>query len=493
MSDLSRLDAELRSLQNQIRQGRSEMDRMRGDLKEDERRKLEEYHRELEKKLAARDRETTGRYETKLREFQDSTRRDVARARLEMDERYRELVKTVENAEREWERRSRALEDEARELRTKAADRERAGRDEATGMIEEAGRAYSRIGETPHSLFFPHRLGAFGGAIADAAELYKVGLFEASAAVSISARLGIERLGYDVMDKRYEWRELFSMLKARVGSLHLRLEGELLEWGRQSGSEARSVRDMSDEEKEFFKIDIDYWSRGVYMDLRRRVDRFGSMIAYVMKIGIDGFLKSDWAQSAGKIEEKIAEADEWSDRLDRLGRVHESRRDASIERGRWGEAIIDFLSGEINLTWLEGESGWKKADEETMETEAFKTYSMKYLGGEDEDVREWLALSFKNMAGSKVFIYIIPDERDGRVRNRVLTCVDHQSGGESTLGRDIYRHVLESLGKSEDEGVAVLVEDVAGLSASPDRSLRGAGLALKERLWANADLKPGMR
>jgi hypothetical protein len=492
VSDFGRLDAELRSLQDQIRRDRAEMERMRRDLKEDERRKLEAYHRDLEKKLAARDREIAGKYDAKLREYQDNTRQDVARARLEMDGRYRELAAAVEKAEREWEKRSRALEDEARKLRAEAAGRDRAGRDEATGMIEEAGKVYSKIEETPHALFFPHRLGSFGGAIADAAELYKMGLFEASAAVSISARLGIERLGYDVRDKQFEWRELFSMLRARVGSLHLRLEGELLEWGRRSGAEARSVREMSGEERELFKIEIDYWSRGVYMDLRRRVDKLGSMIAYVMKAGVDGYLKSDWAQSAGKIEEKIAETDELSDRLDRLGRVHESRCDASFERAQWGETIIDFLSGEINLTWLEDESGWKRADAETVETDAFKAYSNTHLEGKDEDVREWLALSFENMAGSKIFVYIIPEERDGRVKNRALVYVDHQSGGESTLGRDIYRHILESLGKSEEDGVAVLVEDVSGLSASPDQTLRGAGLALKKRLQIDADLKSGV-
>ena len=331
MSDFGRLDGELRGLQDQIRRGRSEMDRMRRDLEKDERRKLEEYHRELEKKLAARDRETAGKYDAKLREYQDNIRRDATRAKLEMDKRYRELVKTVEEAEREWKKRSKELENEARRLRAEHSSRERAGRDEAIGMIEEAGRTYSRVGETPHSLFFPHRLGAFGGAIADAAELYKMGLYEASAAVSISARCGIERLGYDVRDKQGEWRELFSMLRARVGSLHLRLEGELLEWGKQSGGGAHGVGDMSDEERKLLEIEMDYWSRGVYMDVRRRVDQLGSMIAYVMKIGIDSYLKSDRAHGIAELEERIAEADELSGRLDRrtastsCGAVHRSR------------------------------------------------------------------------------------------------------------------------------------------------------------------------
>ena len=81
------------------------------------------------------------------------------------------------------------------------------------------------------------------------------------------------------------------------------------------------------------------------------------------------------------------------------------------------------------MVWLESGSGWKRADDETRETEAFKAYSRTYLGGTDEDVREWLELAFENMAGAKIFVYIVPEERSGRVRNIALVHVDHPSGG----------------------------------------------------------------
>jgi hypothetical protein len=399
-----------------------------------------------------------------------------------MDGRYRALEEAVKKAERRWKEASRELEEEAARLRAESSARERVGLGEAAKAIEEARRAYCKVDGTPHLLFFPNRLKVFGNAVEDAAKLSGMGLKEAAAAVSISARSGIERLGCDVEDKRGEWHELFSMLKARVDCLGLRLDGELSEWSKRAGEAAPSSEETSGGRKRD-EIEIDYWSKGVYGELRRKTDELKALIALVDETGVNEYLRSPGALGIEELREKTALADELSGRLDKLGNLHELRCDASWERREWADAIIDFLEDEINLIWLEEESGWRHTDESGADE------SGEDESGEDEsgeDTRERLELAFRNTAGRKVFIYLVPEEEDMKgnmsVKNRVLIHVDCPGGDEPYFGREILSHVRESLNKSEEPGVFLLIDDVSGLLASPDPAIREAGQSLERRI-----------
>jgi hypothetical protein len=457
---------------------------MRKDLEREERRKLETSRNELRRDLEARDRSAQRKYESLLREYQNNVEKDVLDAKLAMDEEYRKLLRASREAEREWSERSRQMEETARKLKSDAAVRERVGSDEAAKTIDLAAKTYTGVEQTPHELFFPKRLKIFFDAIKEAAGLHKIGLNEAAAAISISTRSGIERLGYDVKDKQEEWMETFSLFKARVGLLHLRLEGEVLDWIRltDDGRNVKKIKDLSAEERRRREVEIDYWSKGAYRTTRRGVDAFGGLIARIEKMGVNSYLKSDGAVGLEALRADIAETDRLSDAWNEVCDLYKARYAASCQRAQWGKSIVRFLSDEIDLVWRESESGYREAEGETGET--FKEYAKIQYGDENvtEDTREWLELVFENAAGTQVFLYIVPEEMKGEVNNHVLLYVDRSGSVTDDFAREITLHVLESLNMSEEDGVVTLFREISQLALSPDASLRSTGRALEKKL-----------
>jgi hypothetical protein len=453
------------------------MDRMRRELEQEQRRKLTAGRDELKRDLTRRDRVIRQQYDALLREYQNNVREDVARAKLEMDVKYRDLAAVVQRAEREWKERADSLAEEARQYRADVVSRERLSNQESAKSIEEAAEVYSRVDATPHRFFFPNRISAFFEALKDAVDLRKMGLHEAAAAISLSTRSGLERFGYDVRDKHDEWVRCFSRLKARVGSLHLRLEAELAEWTWR----VVCAKNTPPDEKHRRVTEIDYWSKGVYLEARRGVDELGRIIARVMKAGAAEYLKDVSALGADELKQCAERADAIGGALDKLGELYKTRYDCSCQRMRWGETIIDFLEKEIDFLWLPSESGWREADGDTAET--FRTYmSLTYPDGDAlQDTREWLGLAFENMAGSKIFVYIVPEERAWEVRNKLLVYVDHV-GNDPQFAREIYGHVLESLNLTEEDGSAALVFEASQMTMNPNPSCRSAGLSLEKHL-----------
>jgi hypothetical protein len=460
------------------------MDKMRRDLEREQSRKLASAREELKRNLASHDRDAQRKYGEMLREYGENVKEDAMRIKLEMDAKYRELAAQTERYEREWKERLREMEFEARLHKSEASARERMSGDEAVRSIENAAKIYAAVDSTPHRLFYPNRINAFYGALKDAADLHRMGLHEAAAAISISVRSGVERFGYDVRDKQYEWARSFSVLKARVGAAHLRLGSELLEWVRCANpAETRQIRKFSPEEKRRAEIEMDYWSKGVYSKSRAEIDRLGSLIAHIIKVGPDSYLKRKDAVGTDELVRMLGRVNETEMALDELGDLCETRYEASCIRKQWGDKIIDFFEGEINFEWLPDESGWREADEETASGETFREY-VKLAHPEEtsaQDTREWLALAFHNRAGSKVFVCLIPEERGQSVINRVLLYVDH-AGNDPDFAREIYSHLMESLGVSEEDGVVALVEDISRVSMSLDPSYRSAGLSLEKLL-----------
>jgi hypothetical protein len=481
MSDLVFQDAELRRLRDEAGRNRAEMERMRRELELEQRRGLASAREELRRGMSDRDRDVHRRYDALLREYQDNVRADAARVKLEADAKYRELESAALRAEREWRERMDGVEEDARRYRSSAATRDRAAAEDAARSIEAAAEIYAEVDATPHGMFFPNRMNVFWDALRDAVDLRARGLHEAAAAISISTRSGVERLGYDVRDKHEEWLGLFSLLKARVGSLHLRLEAELAAWARlASPGETRGSRELSRDERRVRLAEIDYWSKGVYSEARRRVDEFGTFIAGVMRAGPDAYLRAGEAIGPDDLRRRLEMTDETGDALDRLGDLCETRYNQSCIRKQWGDAIVDFLEGEINLLWLPDESGWREADAATASGGTFREYmSAVYPGGATtQDAREWLGLAFENMAGRKIFVYIVPEERGQEVRNVVLIYAD----GDAEFAREIYAHVLESLSLAEEDGVVDLVCDISRMTMSPDPARRSAGLSLEKHL-----------
>jgi hypothetical protein len=244
------------------------------------------------------------------------------------------------------------------------------------------------------------------------------------------------------------------------------------------------------DEKRRGVVEIGYWSRGVFLDVRRRVDALGGLIGKITRMGVEPYLKSEGAADAEGLRSRIAETDTLGDALDDLGDLYKARYAASCERSRWGETLVNFLSDEINLTWLEDESGFRErdrergADERTLEEASFKDYMKLQYPNEEttQDTREWLELVFVSAALTRIFVYIVPEERGKEVRNRVMLYVDYGGSETAEFAREIRNHVLESLRVSEDEGVVVLVSDLSRLTSSPDAALRRTGLSLENKL-----------
>ena len=320
MSDLAFQERELRRLRDEVARNRTEMDKMRRDLEQEQRRRLAAGRDELKRDLLEQDRVTRQKYDSLLRDYQNGVREDVMRARLETDAKYRELAAAVQRSEQEWKERSDRMAEEARQYRADAVKRERLSGEESARSIEEAAEVYSRVDATPHRFFFPNRMKAFFEALRDAVTLRKMGLHEAAAAISISARSGLERFGYDVRDKHGEWAGCFSLLKARVGSLHLRLEAELTEWARHVAPQ-RTPRVKEPNERRERAVELDYWSRGVYSEARRSVDELGSFIARVLKTGVDEYLKGESALGTDALKQSAEKASAIGSALDQLGEL----------------------------------------------------------------------------------------------------------------------------------------------------------------------------
>ena len=107
--------------------------------------------------------------------------------------------------------------------------------------------------------------------------------------------------------------------------------------------------------------------------------------------------------------------------------VYKERYFASCERSDMGENIIDFMTSEINLEWLENLTGYN-----------------------NQDFREWLRIVFENSSGDNIYVYIEPVEENGHVKNHVILHIDYNGSENEIYSRDIYRHVQEAAGLTEE-------------------------------------------
>ena len=121
----------------------------------------------------------------------------------------------------------------------------------------------------------------------------------------------------------------------------------------------------------------------------------------------------------------------------------------------WGENIIDFLTGEINLQWHDELTEYKNADEEETKKQEFSDYVKFQFGNEKEtqDMREWLKLVFENSSEDYIYIYIVPVEKQNDVKNRIIVHVDYSGSEQEDYSRDVYRHVCEAIQYEEPEDV----------------------------------------
>lgn len=463
MDEIRQLENQIAQLQKELENQKSEAARLRQKLSDDNLKRLQDYKAQMEKNLDQHDKKVQKEYERLLREYQKSADQEIQEQQLRMDTEYQKLLASMRQKEQEWNEKSRQLENLISQLKETASDNDQKKAIEANSYMADTAVVYKEIEKKPHEKFFPKRLQNFYNTIQEARTLHKSGLYEAATAISVSTRSGLNRLGYEVDEQYEEWKRQYYIFKNDVELMRFKLNNELNEW------------------KNF--VEINFWSRGEYESQNKRITELEREISKVEEMGLDDYVKNESSLSTDDLKKYIDELDNMSKSFENRAMVYKQRYQASCERSDWGEMIIDFLENEINLTWVESESHFKLVENEG--SEFLEYMKMKYPDNdiyEKEDMREWLELAFDNATGSRIYVYILPYEKDNHVENRLVVYIDYNGAVNEAYSRQIYLHIRESIGLKEEDGIINFATDVNQLTTNSNSILRETGQSLEKKI-----------
>lgn len=168
--------------------------------------------------------------------------------------------------------------------------------------------------------------------------------------------------------------------------------------------------------------------------------------------------------------------------MSELSELYKRRYAASCERSEWGEEIIDFLTTEINLEWLEHLTGFKEAAPEVLVSKDFLDFIKSQYGDLTitEDMREWLKIVFENSSENKIYVYILPLEAHGIVVNHIILHIDYGGPEQEMYSRDIYQHICEAIQLTdESDGIVNYAADVNELKVSENKVYSETGKDLE--------------
>jgi len=480
LDEIRRLENQIRELQRELQRQNSEANRMRQNLANENLRKLQQYQSEMQSNLDQHDKEVQREYERLLNEYQRSANEEIQEQQLKMDIEYQKLLISMQQKEQEWMEKSKQLENLIAELKKNTSEKEHVSAQEADRYTTEAALAYKDVEKKPHEKFFPKRILTFYNAIREARTLFKSGLNEAAIAISISAKSGLNRLGFEIDDEFEQWKIRYSVFKGKVALLHLKFGDELKTWKNFSQNNSFEVKD---EEKEKLHKEIDFWTKGEWVKVNTRLSEFGREIAKVEKLGMTEYLKQEDSVSSEQIKAYIEELDEMIRHYENLSQLFKSRFLSSCERAEWGESIIDFMVDEINLDWIEEDSHYRII-ENGQETPEYSSYmNLKYGSYYDkEDIRDWLELVFDNPLETRIYIYVVPYEKDVNVENRLVIYIDYEGAENEDYSRQIYEHIKESIRLEDDDGIINFATDVNQLTTNMNTTLRETGKSLEKKI-----------
>lgn len=483
-SDIRSLENQIGQLQRELDKQKREMARIRQQAADENRRKLEEYERQLRTGLNQHDKSVQKEYDRLLKEYQKSLNSDIQEAQLQMNSEYQSLRRSVDEKEREWKEKNRQLESMVSELRKNADQKDQIGEQEAQKYMSEAGMAQMEVERKPHEKFFPRRINAFRTAISDASELSKRGLREAAIAIYISARSGLNRLGFDVDEQYAEWIRQYEILKSKVQLMDMKLMDECADWQKYALMQEKPYDAMSDTEKSQAEVSITYWSSGEYSAIVKRLEEIKQEVVKVEDLGPMEYLKRTESYDIDSIKGIITEIDGMDSKWQSASTLYKNRYTVACERADWGENIIDFLEGEINLVWNEYESHFKYADEETVKDSEYQAYMNMMYGDtyDKEDTRQWLELVFTNSMDTVIFVYIVPYEKGTKVENRIVLYIDYNGAANEEYSRHIYQHICECIKLETDDGTINFATDVAQLSTNMNSTLRETGKSIEKKM-----------
>lgn len=478
MDEIRRLEQEISALQSQLRQRNTEAARARQRLIDDNRRSLESYQADMRRAIRDHDSDTQAEYERLLRQYQSSISADVQVELAKMDADYNRLLNDVKRNEALLLQKNQELEQAIAAIRNDVTRRNEGSSQEAKEYLQTATSSFHVIEAKPHEKFMPKRLQIFFNAIKDGQQLFKAGLYEAATAVAISAKSGLERLGYSIDDKVEEWDKQFDLFALKLNYLQNKIQQELADWEQYTGDPSNGKAEM----RTRHLIAINYWCRGEFADIVQTAKKYQKYVSTLSTVGKNAYLKQSDSPSVDDLKKFIEDIEKTDKRLSELTDLYKRRYTASCERSEWGEAIIDFLTKEINLVWLVQLTGFKEATSEVLTSKDYLDYIKNQYGDETitEDMREWLKIVFENSSENLIYIYILPLEAHGNVVNRIILHIDYGGPEQEMYSRDIYQHICEAIQLTDDsDGIVNYAADVNELKVSENKVYSETGKDLE--------------
>lgn len=482
MSDIRSLENQIRQLQRELESQKREAERMRQNLANENLRKLQEYKTQMRTELNKHDKNVQKEYERLLKEYQKSANADIQKQQMQMDTKYQQLLMSTRQKEQEWKEKTKQLEQLINDLKKESQSKNEMNEKEADKYILEGEQAYREVNNKPHEKFFPKRIKTFYASLKEARMLQRQGLNEAAIAIAISTRSGVNRLGFDVDEKYDEWLRQYNLFQNKVELATIKLQDELLEWNTYIGEQAVSYKEMSRKDVFDDTTVINYWSGGIYNEIYSRVNELSRIVSDVEQLGIEKYLKKDESVSLEDLLKYINELDELDKRFIEMQQLYKQVYSASCERAEWGELIIDYMTDELNLIWIEEESHFKTIESDKLNDD-YKRYMLLQYGKEYEqvDTREWLELVFVNSMDSKIFIYLAPYEYNLHVENRIIVYIDYVGAENKQYSKQIYDHICESI-RIEDEDIINFATELEQLTMSMNSTVRDAGTSIRNKI-----------
>ena len=478
MDEIRRLEQEINALQAQLRQQNAEAARARQKLIDDNRHNLESYQSDMHRAIREHDSDTQAEYERLLRQYQNSISADVQVELAKMDADYNRLLNDVKRNEELLLQKNQELEQAIAAIRNDVSRRNEGSSQDAKEYLLNATSTFHEIEAKPHEKFMPKRLQIFFNAIKDGQQLFKAGLYEAATAVAISAKSGLERLGYSIDDKVEEWDKQFDLFTLKLNYLQNKIQQELTDWEQFTGVSSSG----SSEKRTQHLIVINYWCRGEFANIVQTAKKYQRYVSSFSQFGKEVYLKQEDSPSVDDLKKYIEEIETTDKRLSELSDLYKRRYMASCERSEWGEEIIDFFTTEINLNWLEELTGFKEATPEVLASKDFCDFIKSQYGDPSisEDMREWLKIVFENSSENKIYIYILPLEAHGNVENRIVLHIDYGGPEQEIYSRDIYQHICEAIQLTDDsDGVVNYASDINELKVSGNKVYSETGKDLE--------------
>lgn len=332
MATVGQLETQIRDLRHQLEQSNQKLRDMRREIDRINSVQYEKLRREYDRLLDQKVQQNAREYESELNRLRDEM--------VELDrKRVEETHKALEQAKKQQDRLLKQLEEKNRELENIIKRiQEREQRHEQTSsnlaaqMIDNAGREARRANGFPHEFFFPSQFAIIREHLDRASDLVSRHMYEAAFATADAARVEIELLLVKTKQKMDEWEELFALYRETIRRLKKSLD-ELTNI--TLNTEAGSFR-MSPGE-------IDFWSQGLYSSLRKQITDAYRTIEEIDEAGIVGYLKRQSPMTLFMLNRTLSEAEQMEIRMEAVDRCVRSERRLSDARYVTGQTIMSIL------------------------------------------------------------------------------------------------------------------------------------------------------